>query len=359
MTARYRSPMILGGFEHPIVQAPMGGGPSTPALAAAVGEAGGLGFLAAGYKTPDAVRADIEALRALTDRPFGINLFAPPAATADDVGPFAARLAAEAERYGAPVGEPRHDDDGWEAKLALMAELEVPVVSFTFGCPRVSELERLGETWVTVTTPAEARQAAEAGADALVVQGAEAGGHRATFDDAAPGEIGLLALLQLVRATVDLPLVATGGIATGRGVAAVLAAGAAAAQLGTAFMLCDEAATAPAHREAIAGDGDTALTRAFTGRSARGIVNRWMREHEAEAPRAYPDVHHLTTKIRAAAREQGDPDGFHLWAGQAHTLASTGPAGELVRRLAAEAHDALHESWQRQEGAGGARSPSA
>ena len=210
---------------------------------------------------------------------------------------------------------------------------------------------------MTVTTPAEARQAAEAGADALVVQGVEAGGHRATFDDAAPGEIGLLALLQLVRAAVDLPLVATGGIATGRAVAAVLAAGAAAAQLGTAFMLCDEAATAPAHRAAIAGDGDTALTRAFTGRSARGIVNRWMREHEAEAPSAYPDVHHLTPKIRAAAREQGDADGFHLWAGQAHALASTGPAGELVRRLAAEARDALHESWQRQEGAGGDRKP--
>ena len=244
--------MILDGLQHPIVQAPMGGGASTPALAAAVAEAGGLGFLAAGYKTPDAVRADIEALRALTDRPFGVNLFAPPAVAADDVGPFAARLAAEAERYGAPVGEPRHDDDGWDAKLALMAELEVPVVTFTFGCPRASELEGLGETWVTVTTPAEARQAAETGADALVVQGVEAGGHRGTFDDAAPGEIGLLALLQLVRAAVDLPLVATGGIATGRAVAAVLAAGAAAAQLGTAFMLCDESATASAHREAIA-----------------------------------------------------------------------------------------------------------
>ena len=278
--------MVLDGLQHPIVQAPMGGGASTPALAAAVAEAGGLGFLAAGYKTPDAVRADIEALRALTDRPFGVNLFAPPAVAADDVGPFAARLAAEAERYGAPVGEPRHDDDGWDAKLALMAELEVPVVSFTFGCPSRDVLEGLGETWVTVTTPAEARQAAEAGADALVVQGVEAGGHRGTFDDAAPGEIGLLALLQLID--VDLPLVATGGIATGRGVAAVLAAGATAAQLGTAFMLCDEAATAPAHREAIASGGDTALTRAFTGRSARGIANRWMREHEAEAPQRLP-----------------------------------------------------------------------
>jgi nitronate monooxygenase len=333
--------MVIDGLAHPIVQAPMGGGPSTPALAAAVGEAGGLGFLAAGYKTVDAVRADIEALRALTDRPFGVNLFAPPQPAADDVAPFAARLEAEAQRYGAPVGEPRHDDDGWEAKLALMAKLEVPVVSFTFGCPSPDVLGSLAETWVTVTTPAEAREAAAAGAGALVVQGVEAGGHRATFDDAAPGEIGLLALLQLVREAVDLPLVATGGIATGRAIAAVLAAGAVAAQLGTAFMLCDEGATALAHREAIAGDGDTALTRAFTGRSARGVVNRWLREHEAVAPRAYPDVHHLTAKIRAAAREQGDPDGFHLWAGQAHSLATGGPAGDLVRRLAAEADEAI------------------
>jgi nitronate monooxygenase len=333
--------MILDGLEHPIVQAPMGGGPSTPELAAAVAEAGGLGFLAAGYKPVDAVRADIEALRALTGRPFGVNLFAPLAGAADPVDDFADELRVEAERYGAPVGEPRHDDDGWEAKLALMRELDVPVVSFTFGCPPADVIAGLREAWVTVTTPDEARAAAAAGAAALVVQGVEAGGHRGGFHDTAPGEIGLLALLQLVRAVVEVPLVATGGIATGRAVAAVLAAGAAAAQLGTAFMLCPEAATAPAHRDAIAGAGETALTRAFTGRTARGIVNRWMREHGPGAPSAYPDVHHLTARIRAAAREQGDPDGFHLWAGQAHELAEPLPAGELVRRLAAEAREAL------------------
>jgi nitronate monooxygenase len=344
--------MVLDRLEHPIVQAPMGGGPSTPALAAAVAEAGGLGFLAAGYKAVDAVRADIEALRALTSRPFGVNLFAPPG-PADDTSDFAARLQAEAERYGAPVGEPRHDDDGWEAKLALLEELEVPLVSFTFGCPAPEVLARFPEAWVTVTTPDEARAAAAAGATALVVQGVEAGGHRGGFDDAAPGEIGLLALLESID--VDVPLVATGGIATGRGVAAVLAAGATAAALGTAFMLCDEAGTAPAHREAIAAPGETALTRAFTGRLARGIVNRWMLEHEGAAPSAYPDVHHLTAKIRAAAREQGDRDGFHLWAGQAHELARPGPAGELMRALIAE----LHESSQRQEPPKEDRSPTA
>jgi nitronate monooxygenase len=138
--------------------------------------------------------------------------------------------------------------------------------------------------------------------------------------------------------------VATGGIASGRGIAAVLAAGADAAQLGTAFMLTPEAGTSPAHREALRGAGPTALTRAFTGRSARGIQNRFMREHEADAPPGYPEVHHLTAPIRAAARERGDAEGFHLWAGQAHPLAVELPAGELVRRLAHEAREALRSA---------------
>jgi nitronate monooxygenase len=360
-----RTRFTLDRLEHPIVQAPMGGGPSTPALAAAVAEAGGLGFLAAGYKQPAVVRDDIEALRDLTDRPFGINLFAPPGPPADPsaIRAFAATLEPEAGRYGTPVGAPRHDDDHWEAKLALVASLGVDVVSFAFGCPPGQVIDALHDAgsaaWVTVTTPHEARQAAQAGADALVVQGVEAGGHRGSFDDAQPGEIGLLALLQLVRAVTDLPLVATGGLATGRAVAAVLALGAAAAQLGTAFMLCPEAATAPAHRAAIEGDGPTALTRAFTGRLARGIANRWMAEHEDHAPSAYPDVHHLAAGIRAAARERGDPDGFNLWAGQAHELAEPVPAGELVRRLAAEAHAVLHGSSQAKEGVPEPRSPAA
>ena len=328
----------------------MAGGPSTPALAAAVAEAGGLGFLGAGYKTADALRQDIEAVRALTRRPFGVNLFAPPQPVADPdaVERFAGELGGEADRYGAALGEARHDDDGWGDKLVLVAELAMPVVSFTFGCPPRGDVRALQQAgaavWVTVTRPEEAVEAASAGADALVVQGAEAGGHRATFDDAAPADIGLLALLQLVQGVVDLPLIATGGIATGRGVAAVLAAGASAAALGTAFMLCPEAATAPAQRDAIAAPGDTALTRAFTGRTARGIVNRWLREHDAGAPSAYPDVNHVTAKVRAAARAAGDADGFHLWAGQAHTLAEPVPAGELVARLAAEAREALRKA---------------
>jgi nitronate monooxygenase len=309
-------------------------------------EAGGLGFLAAGYKTADAVRADLETLRGLTARPFGLNIFAPPGHAPDDevVRAYAARLCDEGE-----LGEPRHDDDGWADKLAVAETERVPVVTFTFGCPERAVFDRMhaagAEAWVTVTSPAEARIARDAGADALVVQGVEAGGHRAVFeDDDAASELGVLAALQLVGAAVDLPMVATGGLATGRAVAAVLAAGAAAAQLGTAFMRTPEAGTAPAHRDAIASDTPTALTRAFTGRTARGAVNRFLREHSAGAPAAYPEVHHLTAPLRAAAREQGDADGFHLWAGQAHALAEEVPAGELVRRLAGEAAAALEQA---------------
>ena len=321
----------------------MGGGASTPALAAAVSEAGGLGFLAAGYLSAAAVGAEVEALRGLTARPFGVNLFAPPQPVPDPEA-----VERYARRLGAGAGSPRHDDDDWEAKLALMADLRVPVVSTTFGCPEAEAIDRLhaagAAVWTTVTTAAEARIAEAAGADALVVQGVEAGGHRATFDDTAPTDLGLLAALQLVAAATPLPRIATGGIATGRAIAAVLAAGAVAAQLGTAFMLSPESGTSQPHRDAIAGEGDTALTRAFTGRSARAVVNRFMREHDSDAPLGYPDVHHVTAPLRKAARERGDSGGFHLWAGQAHTLARPVLAGELVRGLAAEAHAALAEA---------------
>jgi nitronate monooxygenase len=183
-----------------------------------------------------------------------------------------------------------------------------------------------------VTHPDEARRAVAAGADALVVQGVEAGGHRGSFDDG-PADIALLPLLALVRAAVDVPLVATGAIATRAAVTAVLAAGAAAAQAGTAFMLCPEAGTAPAHRAAIAAPGRTALTRAFSGRLARGIENRLLREHSAAAPSAYPEINHVTAPLRAHGRATGDADLINLWAGQAHELARPAPAAEVVRAL--------------------------
>jgi nitronate monooxygenase len=339
---------VLDDLALPIVQAPMAGGPSTPALAAAVSEAGGLGFLAAGYLSVERVREDLAAVRALTSRPVGVNLFAVAGEPADPgaVAAYARRLAPEAERAGVRLGEPRFDDDGLEAKLDALAGDPVAVVSFTFGLPSPAAVERLhragSEVWMTVTSPEEARRAAALGADALVVQGVEAGGHRGVLvDDEDASDLTLLAALQLVRAAVDAPLVAAGAIMTGGAVAAVLAAGAAAAQPGTAYLRTPEAATSPAQRAAVAGEGRTVLTRAFSGRLARGIANRMHREHGAAAPRAYPEVHHLTAPLRAHARAAGDADLINLWAGQAHALASDLPAGELTRRLADDARAAL------------------
>lgn len=336
---------LLQSLVRPIIQAPMGGGPSTPELAAAVSGAGGLGFLAAGYKSVDALAAEVAATRKLTDH-FGVNLFVPgPKAEPERFEPYVERLRESAESSNAEAGEPRWSDDEWEAKLELLRQEPVPAVSFTFGCPQGPVLDDVkatgAEAWVTVTTPEEARIAAEAGAEALIVQGHEAGAHQGTFDDAGAGEaFGLLALLQLVGAEVDLPLVASGGIATGAGVAAALAAGASAVQLGTAFLLCPEAGTSEPHRRALKAGGPTELTRAFTGRRARGIVNRFLREHRG-APAAYPEIHYATAPLRAAARKRGEPENLNLWAGQAHALAREEPAAEVVTRLDAEARQAL------------------
>jgi nitronate monooxygenase len=348
----------LDSLRYPIVQAPLGGGASTPALAAAVSNAGGLGFLAAGYKSAEAVQTDLDQLRDRLSQSenFGINIFSPPqrGAAGAEIAAYADGLRAEAERSGVALGRARWDDDHYTEKLELVGREHIPVVSFTFGCPSSQEVGRLHDSGaavlVTVTTAEEAATAAAAGADALIVQGTEAGGHRGGFDDSDPVQFGLIALLQLVRARVGdaLPLIATGGIATGPGVAAVLAAGAAAAALGTAFLLCPEAATAPVHQAAIADGGrPTALTRAFTGRTARGIANRFLQEHSAAAPTAYPEVHHLTAPLRAAARARGDADTLHLWAGQAYPLAEPVPAAELVIRLADGARTALAEAAAR------------
>jgi nitronate monooxygenase len=335
-------------LEVPIVQAPMAGGPSTPRLAAAVCEAGALGFVAAGYKSTDAMAAAAAKTRSLTARAFGVNVFSPGDAPADPttVAEYVRRLEPVADRAGAQLGAPRFHDDEYEAKLERLRSDPVAVVSFTFGCPEPAVVRALQDAgsavWVTVTDVGEAEQAAAAGADALVVQGSEAGGHRGSFADTPERvDYGLLALLQLVRAAVDLPLVASGGIATGAGVAAVLAAGAAAAQLGSAFMLCPEAGTSPPHRAALATARPTGLTRAFSGRLARGIVNRLQEEHSSHAPFAYPEIHYVTAPLRAHARKAGDADLINLWAGEAHGLAEELPAAEVVAKLAGEARAAL------------------
>jgi nitronate monooxygenase len=332
--------LILDELRHPIVQAPLAGGPSTPELCVAVGEAGGLGFLAAGYRKPEEVAEEIRTVRERTGAPFGVNLFVPGP---DEVDEEAVR--AYVERLGPDAGEPRYDDDGWEGKLRVVRDEHVPLVSFTFGCPsgeQVAALREAGcEVWVTVTDPEEARVAVWAGADALVCQGVEAGGHRASFVDREGAEgLGALALLRAVASETELPLVAAGGVADGASLAAVLAAGASAAQLGTAFLLAPEAGTHPAHRDALRQDTPTALTRAFTGRLARGLLNRFMDEHPG-APVAYPQLNHATAPLRAAARERGDAGGFNLWAGQGYRLAREEPAAATVARIAAEAGEAV------------------
>jgi nitronate monooxygenase len=228
----------------------------------------------------------------------------------------------------------------------LLRRSEVPAVSFTFGIPPAEAIESLhsagSEVWLTVTSPAEARLAVNAGANALVVQGVEAGGHRGVFvDDDSQSDLTLLAALQLIRAETDLPLIAAGSIMTGAGVAAVLVCGARAAQLGTAFLRTPEAGTSDTQRAATLGDNPTVLTRAFSGRTARGIRNRFHDMHGAYAPRAYPEINHITAPLRAHGREIGDPDLINLWAGQGHALARSEPAGELTLRLAAEAKAAI------------------
>ena len=307
--------------------APMAGGPSTPELAAAVSNAGGLGFLAGAYLSVDALREQLAATRALTSRPFGVNLFAPPVDRADPelVAAYAARLEG--------AGEPRWDDDSWAGKLALLAEQPVPVLSLTFGCPEIAPLRAAAEEiWITVTSPQEARAAAEAGADVLVVQGMEAGGHRGSWTDRS--DVPLFGLLDLLREiSADVPLVAAGGMATHEAVETALDAGAAAVQVGTAFMLAPEAGTTPAQRRAFGWGRETALTRAFTGRLARGIRNRFLDEHSEAAPIAYPEIHHVTAPIRQAARERGDAEALNLWAGTGHLHAKALPAAEIVHRL--------------------------
>ena len=341
--------MILDSCDIPIVLAPLAGGPSTPELAAAVSNAGGLGFLAAGYLSAAELAGRCRRAGELTSRPFGVNLFVPgPAGDAARVRQFAAEIEPDVSGTGARLGEPRHDDDDWDAKVGYLMDAPADVVSFTFGLPAADVIAGLRargtEVWVTVTSLDEGHRAAAAGADLLVVQGYEAGGHRGGTSDAPDEAAGLIALLQLITARVDTPVVAAGGIATGKAVAAALCLGARAAALGTAFLDCPEAATAAVHRSALHADVPTRLTRAFSGRTARGIENGFLRAHSQSAPAAYPEVHHLTSPMRKAARQAGLADYVNLWAGQAYPLTSAAPAADLVRDLWEQARAALSQA---------------
>ena len=331
----------LRDLAGPVIGAPMAGGPSTPALAAAVCEAGGLGFLAGGYKTPEVVAGEVESVRAATSAPFGVNVFVvePYEPDLDTLTVYRRSLEPEAARLGADLGEPRWDDDHWHAKLEVVLDVRPDLVSFTFGCPDPGVLRSLRAqdvlSMVTVTSVTEAREAVARGAASLSVQGPEAGGHRGTWDlEADPDPTPLLDLIAGVLAAVDVPVVAAGGLTDAADVASVLGLGAVAAQVGTAYLLADEAGSNAVHRAALADPAfaTTGVTRAYTGRWARGLANRFMAEH-AHAPPGYPHLHHLTSPLRAAAVRVGDAQVAHLWAGAGHTRARTSSAAEITRSL--------------------------
>ncbi|QUR67018.1 nitronate monooxygenase [Mycobacterium spongiae] len=344
--------MVLGFWDIavPIVGAPMAGGPSTPALAAAVSNAGGLGFVAGGYVTADQFADDIAAARAATTGPIGANLFVPQPSVADwvQLEYYAEELEDIADYYHVAIGQPLYeDDDDWELKLEVVADVRPELVSFTFGAPPPDVIHRLSALGllvsVTVTSAYEAGVAIAAGADNLVVQGPEAGGHRGTFaPDMEPGEEPLHQLLHRIGSAHDVPLIAAGGLGTADDVAGVLRSGAVAAQVGTALLLSDEAGTNPPHRAALTNPDfrDSVITRAFSGRYARGLANNFTRLLDHVAPLGYPEVNQMTKPIRAAAVEAGDPNGTNLWAGTAYREARRGPAAEIVAALSPDVRSA-------------------
>ena len=340
------------GLAHPIVQAPLAGGGDTPALVAAVAEAGGLGFIGAAYLTPAQIADAGRDVRARTGRAFGINLFAPlaPPAPPSDPGPAVARVAPFYEELGLPrPAAPAAIADVFDAQLAAALDSGARVFSFTFGvlpAAAIGAIKARGMFLMgTATTVEEAILLERAGVDAIVTQGSEAGGHRGTF--AAEFEAGMIGSIALVPQVVDavrVPVVASGGVMDGRGLAAALVLGAAGAQLGTAFLTCDEAGVPAAYKEAIlaAREDATRTTRAFSGRPARGIVNRFMTEVDRPGDvLPFPLQNALTRPLRTAAARANRAEFLSLWAGQGVRLARRQKAAELVARLAAEAEAAL------------------
>jgi nitronate monooxygenase len=322
----------------------MAGGPSTPALTAAVSRAGGLGFLAGAYLTAETLEQQIAEVGALGVSSFGVNLFVPGGSHVDEValGAYLESLRPDAEKFGVEI-TPRWDDDHFPEKLELLVRHHLPVVSFTFGCPPSEVVARLHDSGtrvvITVTTPAEARAATAAGADAICAQGIEAGGHQSNFDDdtAPDAGWGLLSLVTAICHEHSLPVIAAGGVMTGAAVAAVVRAGAVAAQLGTALLRCPESGASEMHKAALADPRftSTSITRAFSGRRARGLVNDFMRAHP-DAPSAYPQINNATRALRQAALSRNDPHATNLWAGQGFGLARARPAAEIIAALAAD-----------------------
>ncbi|MEV7991324.1 nitronate monooxygenase [Streptomyces sp. NPDC086077] len=331
------------GVELPVLAAPMAGGGTTPELVVAAARAGSMGFLAAGYKPAQLLAEQMRTVRA-EGVPFGVNVFAPNPVpvSADAYSRYARTVQAEADRYGLGLSDsaPREDDDEWAAKIDVLVGSPVPWVSFTFGIPDpavVAALRRAGTTVLqSVTTAEEARQAAQAGVDGLVVQGPAAGGHSATLTPDRPlASVSLPDLVAHIRSTVTLPLVAAGGIGTPADVAAALHAGAEATMVGTLLLRTDESGASAPHQRALADPAfdTTVLTRAFTGRPARGLRNAFIDRYESLAPAGYPAVHHLTAPLRKAATAAGDQALMHLWAGTAYRQAVQEPTAQTLRRL--------------------------
>jgi NAD(P)H-dependent flavin oxidoreductase YrpB (nitropropane dioxygenase family) len=332
--------------DLPVIAAPMAGGATTPELVVAAARAGSLGFLAGGYLQTTALAQQLSEVRS-AGVPFAVNLFPPGAVQVDEDAfrAYAREIEPEASALGVDLatGAPVQDDDSWQEKLALLLEQPPPLVSFTFAIPPAPDLralQRAGSTVVqTVTSAREALAAADAGVDALMVQSSRAGGHHATltpaYPDPAPG--GLPELIEHVRTVTRLPLIAAGGVAASPDVTAAIAAGAEAVAVGTALLLAHESGTAATHRSALLDPArtQTVITRAFTGRPARGLRNAFIERHEKHAPLGYPAVHHLTSPLRRAAAAAGDAERLHLWAGTGHRSARAEPAAAILIGLAA------------------------
>ncbi|OBH26532.1 2-nitropropane dioxygenase [Mycobacterium sp. E342] len=333
------------GMSIPLVAAPMSGGPTTPAMVSAANRAGALGMLAAGYKTVEAVEAELKDVRA-EGIPFGINLFAPNPLPVDPQSyrAYAAVIQRDADQFGLTLPpDPVEDTDKFDEKIALLLDDPVPMVSFTFGIPPrgvISALQKAQTVVVqTVTTPEEAVQARDAGVDMLAVQAVAAGGHSGTLSPRKPlTPVPTAELVERVVAAVPLPVMAAGGLATPAAVAEVVRAGAAAAAVGTVLLRADESGASATHRAALTDPRytETVLTHAFTGRPARGLRNAFIDAHEAQAPLGYPALHYLTSPLRKAAAAAGKPDFVHLWAGTGYRNATAEPAAAILRRLASD-----------------------
>ena len=334
------------GLTTPIIQAPMGGGFTPPGLAAAVTGAGGLGSIGAPYLSPEAIVETAEATRKLTGGAFGMNLFLfdPPQATNQMIARAAERLAPYCRELGIEppsLSGPAHPDI--PAQMEAILAVKPAVFSFTLGMPPpwiLAECRRLGILTVgTATTLAEGLALEAAGVDAVCAQGSEAGGHRGTFiGPYEEGMIGVLALTSMLAARLSVPVIAAGGIMNGAAASAMLRAGAVAVQLGTAFLTCPEAGTPTPHKQALLTPmaEHTAITSAFSGRPARGMVNRYMQELLGEDLAPFPILNAMTRGLRGAAAKAGRTEFMSLWAGQGAPLCRAMPAAELVRVLVAE-----------------------